>query len=171
MQVLSRTFVLTSLAAACLCGAALASAADTGSDATSANPRAARRAQFQQHFLDRIDSNHDGVISRAEYQAWVDGRFAKLDGDGDGVVTADEIAHSPATEKRNERRAEHFVQRFGDNGQIAKADFEAREMQRFDKAGGGADTVTADQLMPRHGGRRHHHGGHHGAGTATDQGQ
>jgi len=172
MQVLSRTFVLTGLAAACLFGTALAGAADTGSDTASTHPRVARHARFEQKFLDRIDTNRDGVVSRAEYQAWVDSRFAKLDGNGDGVVTADEIAQAAATQQREERRAEQFVKRFGgkDSGQVAKADFEAKEMARFDRISGGSDTVTADQLMPRRGKFMHHRGGS-AAAVSSDPGQ
>lgn len=157
MHTFSRRFALTALAA-CLCGSAMA--ADNANEAASANPRAERRAQVEQAFLDRIDTNHDGVISRAEYQAWVDSRFAKLDDNGDGVVTADEIAHSAATQQRDERRAEQFVKRFGgkDATQVTKADFEARQMARFDRVSGGSDTVTADQLMPKRGKFMHHRG-------------
>lgn len=167
MQILSRPFILTGLAT-CLLGATAAGAADT----TNTNPHAAHRAQFEQKMLDKIDTNHDGVISRAEYQAWVDSRFAKLDGNGDGVVTASEIAQSPATRQREERRAEMFVKRFGKDGsnEVAKADFEASQMARFDRIGGGADTVTADQLMPKRGAVRHHRGRGAAAGAA-DSGQ
>lgn len=172
MHIVSRTLTLTALAAACLSVGALAVAADNGSDAAAANPHAARRAQFEQAMLDKIDTNHDGVISRAEYQAWVDSRFAKLDGNGNGVVTADEIAHSPATQQRDERRAEHFVKRFDANGsgQVTKADFEARQMARFDRISGGSDTVTADQLMPKRGAFKHHRDGA-AAATSPDSGQ
>lgn len=157
MHTFSRRFALTALAA-CLCSSAMA--ADNANDAASANPRAERRAQVEQAFLDQIDTNHDGVISRAEYQAWVDSRFAKLDDNGDGVVTADEIAHSAATQQRDERRAEQFVKRFGgkDATQVTKADFEARQMARFDRVSGGSDTVTADQLMPKRDKFMHHRG-------------
>ena len=60
-----------------------------------AGSHAARRAEFEQRFLDQVDADHDGMVSRAEYQAWVDRRFAKLDANGDGRVDADEIAASP----------------------------------------------------------------------------
>ena len=159
MQSLSRSVVLSGFAAVCLSVAALASAADDGST-TGADARTARRAQFEQAFLDKIDTNHDGVISRAEYQAWVDGRFAKLDGNGNGVVTADEIAHSAATQEREERRAEQFVKRFGgkDATQVTLTEFEAKQMARFDRISGGGDTVTVDQLMPKRGLLMHHRG-------------
>jgi len=169
MHTLSRHFALTGLAAACLSVATLAGAADAPGNSTDNDARTARRAQFEQAFLDKIDTNHDGVISRAEYQAWVDGRFDRLDGNGNGVVTTDEIAQSPATQQRSERQAERFVKRFGgkDATQVTKADFEAREMARFDRISGGADTVTADQLMPKRGAFMHHRGGRAAAASSS----
>ena len=128
-------------------------------------------AQFEQAFLDKIDTNHDGVISRAEYQAWVDSRFDKLDANHDGRIDADEIAHSPATEQRAEQRAEKFVKHFapGGDGVVTKSDFEAKSMERFDRASGGADSVTVDQLMPKRG-SMHRRGGP-AAPATSDAGQ
>jgi hypothetical protein len=120
----------------------------------------ARHAEWRQQFFDKIDTNHDGTVSRAEYQAWIDGRFAKLDTNGDGTVNADEVASSPLAAERVEKRAQGFVRRYDTTGSgaVSKADFEAKEMQRFDRLGNGADSITADQFnaaaarrMKRHG--------------------
>ncbi len=135
----------------CATGAALAAPA-TDADVT----RSAKRAEFQQKLFDQIDTNHDGTISRAEYQAWIDGRFDKLDTNHDGVVDATEIANSPATAARVQKRAERFVQHFdtSGSGKVSKADFEAKAMKRFDRLAGGGDTVSAAQFTaPRQHGR------------------
>ena len=131
-------FTLTALVAA---GAAFAGP-PTNADGTPA-PNA-QPGQWRQQFFDKIDTNHDGTITRAEYQAWVDSRFSKLDTNGDGVVNADEVATSPMAAERAERRAEGFVQRYDTtgSGQVSKADFEAKQMQRFDRMSNGADSVT-----------------------------
>ncbi len=146
-------FAVSALAAA---GATFA--ADPASDATT--PAATSRAQWRQHFFDQIDTNHDGVISRAEYQAWVDSRFAKLDTSGDGVVTAQEIESSPATAARVHKRAEGFVKRYDTSGtgNVSKAEFEAKEMSRFDQLSGGADALTEAQLAAHRHGSMHKHG-------------
>lgn len=128
-----------------LLAATAASAADPAAGAAAPG---AKHGEWRQQFFGKIDTNHDGTISRAEYQAWVDGRFAKLDGNGDGVVNADEAAHSQAAAERVQKRAAGFVRRYdtSGSGQVSKADFEAREMQRFDRLSNGADSITEDQF-------------------------
>ena len=135
-------FTLTALVAA---GAAFAG---TAPDAGTTPAPNAQPGQWRQQFFDKIDTNHDGIISRAEYQAWVDSRFAKLDSNGDGVVNADEVATSPLAAERAEKRAQGFVRRYDTtgSGEVSRADFEAKEMQRFDRLSNGADSVTEDQF-------------------------
>ena len=145
-----RKIVLTALTLSALVCAAAASAAAPATSTPSATTPApgSKHAEWRQQFFDKIDTNHDGTISRAEYQAWIDGRFAKLDANSDGVVNADEVATSPMAVERVQKRAEGFVKRYdtSGNGEVSKADFEAKEMQRFDRLSNGADSVTEDQF-------------------------
>ena len=66
----------------------------------------------------------------------------------DGVVNADEVATSPMAAERVEKRAQGFVRRYDTTGrgEVSRADFEAKEMQRFDHMSNGADSVTEDQF-------------------------
>jgi hypothetical protein len=157
-----RKISLTAFVLSAFVAAATASAATpTTSDGAAAAPTApgARHAAWRQQFFEKIDTNHDGTISRAEYQAWVDSRFAKLDANGDGSVNADEIATSPAAVERVQKRAEGFVRRYDStgSGEVTKADFEAKEMQRFDRIGNGADSISADEFAAA----SHPHGHRH----------
>ena len=153
-----RKFIPVLFAVSTLTAVGAAFAADPPGDGTA--PSADARAQWRQHFFDRIDTNHDGVVSRAEYQAWVDSRFAKLDTSGNGIVTAQEIESSPETAARMQKRAEKFIKRYDTSGtgQVTQAQFEAKEMSRFDKLSGGTDTLTEAQLAAHRHGRKHRHG-------------
>ena len=143
-------FTLTALAAA-----ATASAADP---ATAPSDAANKHAEWRQQFFDKVDTNHDGTISRAEYQAWVDSRFAKLDSNGDGTVDANEVATSQAAAERVQKRAKGFVRRYdpSGDGQVSKADFEAKEMQRFDRLSDGTDSITQAQFAAAKSSRHRH---------------
>lgn len=151
--------VLPLLFAAATFGTCVLAHAGTAAPApTDTASRAAQRTAMRQQFADAIDTNHDGTISRDEYRAWVDQRFARLDGNGDGRVDAAEIADSPAARQRVQKRADRFVQRFDTSGtgKVSLADFEARAMQRFDRIADGASSVPVDEFAAagRHAGRR-----------------
>lgn len=171
-----RTLVPTLLAGA-VSGACLLATAGTALAAdppATASPSAmtGHRAEARQHFFDTLDANHDGVVSRAEYQAWVDSRFAGLDSNGDGSVDATEIESSPKTAERVQKRAEAFVKRYDQSGtgKVSRRDFEAREMARFDRIGGGADSVTEEQLAAHRHGMKHGHAPRQDGDAGTDGG-
>jgi hypothetical protein len=42
-------------------------------------------------YLDRMDGDRDGRVSLAEYQAWMGYAFERMDRNGDGLLTADEL--------------------------------------------------------------------------------
>jgi hypothetical protein len=166
-----RSHLRALLAAATLGACTLASAANTAtatSDpaAAAADTRASRHAEQRQRFFDQIDTNHDGVVSRDEYRSWIDSRFDKLDGNHDGNVDANEIASSPATQERVQKRADRFVQRLDTSGtgKVSLNDFEAKAMARFDRMANGGDTLTEDQLAGA--GRR---GWRHGHDATTTE--
>lgn len=165
-----RKIIPVLFAVSALAAAGSTFAADPGNHA--GTPTANSRAQWKQHAFDRIDTNHDGLISRAEYQAWIDSRFARLDTGGTGSVTAADIAASPATSARVQKRAEAFVKRYDTSGtgSVTKAEFETKEMSRFDKLSGGADTLTEAQLTARRHGGRHGHRQDPDAASGTDGG-
>lgn len=60
---------------ACLLWSALASAQVTGT----------------LDYLERMDGDHDGHVSLAEYQAWMGYAFEQMDANGDGMLTPEEL--------------------------------------------------------------------------------
>lgn len=42
-------------------------------------------------YLARMDSDHDGLVSLAEYQDWMSYAFVRMDRNGDGTLSADEL--------------------------------------------------------------------------------
>jgi hypothetical protein len=56
--------------------------------------------------LRQADSNGDKIVTRAEFDAAVEARFARADTDGSGVITAEEreAAKAAMKERRGERR-------------------------------------------------------------------
>lgn len=147
-----RTRIAVSLAAALL-------AAGTAA-AQSAAPNAQEGSR--KSLVDRIDANHDGTVTKAEYQAFVDRRFERLDANQDGFIDANEAASSTAGERRQSKRG-GMIQRLDTNGdgKISKAEFEAGSMKRFERLSGGADSISDDQLDNAMKQQRSRHGASH----------
>ena len=107
-----------------------------------------------------------GPTTRAEAQAKVQERFAKIDANKDGAITQAEFdAHRTAMKaewqaKRAERRAEMFAKLDADkNGQLSKAEFSAPRPDR----GEGHDMGEGEH-------RGGHRGGHHRGGGMMGMG-
>ena len=63
-----------------------------GDDAARKERATARRERW----IERLDTDHDGRVSREEYRAWRTGLFDRLDKDKDGRLSPDELPHRPA---------------------------------------------------------------------------
>ncbi|MEN4903276.1 EF-hand domain-containing protein [Luteimonas sp. TWI1437] len=70
--------------------------------ATGAGAQVARTTDY----LERMDTDGDGRVSLAEYQAWMGYAFDRLDRNGDGVLSVDEL---PGGQGRSISRAEHLA--------------------------------------------------------------
>ena len=72
-----------------------------------------KRAQFAQdvaqHEFDKLDANHDGIVSKDEYLAAAGTRFDALDTAHTGKLTAQQIAASPKMLRHDEFAAQHTV--------------------------------------------------------------
>lgn len=99
-----------------------------------------------ERMLARVDTNGDGLISKAENRAMVEARFARMDADKDGTVEAGEGRKGMGEGKRGgkwkrgaERRgpggpamAMKKADTNGD-GAISRAEFDAQSAERFAK--------------------------------------
>lgn len=113
---------------------------------------AAKHAEFAGRRFERLDTNHDGVVTLDEYTAAAIVRFKALDSAGNGRVTADEIANSPSAHERAERVSVRIVKRLDTNGDgaVSREEFLAAARQRFariDRNGDGF--ITADEIGQR----------------------
>jgi Ca2+-binding EF-hand superfamily protein len=108
-----------------------------------------KRGDFSQRILERVDSDKDGKISKAEFDAEGSKLFAKLDENGDGKIAANEMP---------QRHWARFGGKMFDrmdadkDGKVTKAEFEAagdKMFQRMDKNGDGI--IEKDEMQKPHG--------------------
>ena len=128
----------------------------------------------------RQDANHDGVSTRAEAIAQADARFAQMDTDHDGRITAGEMrAYREALHDRmvasgrdvpvpppSSRKHDGMGRRVDPNGDgsVTREEFEARALRRFDRMDANHDgtidaTERANAAEMRHIDRREHRDG------------
>ncbi|MCF7221783.1 hypothetical protein [Marilutibacter chinensis] len=56
-----------------------------------ATANATAQVQATGDYLSRMDGDQDGLVSLAEYQDWMSYAFVRMDRNGDGILTADEL--------------------------------------------------------------------------------
>lgn len=100
-----------------------------------------------ERMMARVDTNGDGLISKAENRAMVEARFARMDADKDGTVEAGEGRKSMGKGKGKWKRSGEgrgpggpggpaMAMKKADtngDGAISKAEFDAMSAQRFAK--------------------------------------
>lgn len=113
------------------------------------------------------DSNKDGSIDRAEFDAGRASHFKTIDGNGDGFITADEMKafHDQRRQEmgggmggKHGDRAANFLKRLdtSGDGRITAGEWQADSLKRFGKFDSNGDgAVTADELENMH---KHRHG-------------
>ena len=110
----------------------------------------------------RYDTNKDGVVDRAEWKAGQEARFKRLDANGDGKLTQDELfARTPATgnsvlpSDRQSERQSAFFQRLDANkdGVVTVEEFMAQADRNFARCDinkdGRIDTAECRQALQR----------------------
>ncbi len=138
---------------AALCSAPLTTFAQSN-DAPAATAAGAHPPVFD-HMLKKMDSDGDGKISSAEFQAAAAARFNAIDSQGTGKITAEQIANSKPAKERDQKLAEREVKKIGSNGVITKDQYLAAAQARFAKLDRNGDGyITADEMPAGHGAQR-----------------
>jgi Ca2+-binding EF-hand superfamily protein len=117
-----------------------------------------KAAQFAQKRLDKLDTNHDGVVTQAEYLAAAAAMYSQFDAQGNGKVTASEIAASPRAQERVAHATERVVKRLDTNadGVVSQAEYLAAAQKRFSRMDKNGDGFIESDELPAH---RWAHGG------------
>lgn len=130
-----------------------------------------RRGQVADSMFEEMDTNHDGFVSREEFNAFNNKRFDAVDTNHDGKISHEEMeaAREKAMNQMAERMREQFDQRFdaadaNHDGALSRE--EAQKMPRiaqdFDEIDANHDgKVTRDEI------RRYFEGMRPGAGGMT----
>jgi len=118
---------------------------------TQAAPGTSRGERMAQHILARVDTDHDGKISKAEFDTESVALFKRLDKNSDGKIASDEV---PARHWGG--KGPMFGQMDTDkDGKVTKAEFTAAEDKMFQKLDANGDgVITPDEFAAAH--HRHH---------------
>ena len=115
-----------------------------------AQPSNDRQARFAEHIMTRVDADHDGKISKAEFDAESATMFKRMDKNSDGKIASDEMP-----KPRGDRFAGRLFDRADTDhdGKVTKAEFTAagdQMFQKLDKNGDGA-IEKSEMRHPGHG--------------------
>ena len=81
--------------------------------------------QMHNYLFNKFDANEDGVITKAEYMEFIDERFDKMDTDGNGTITKEDLYDS---------RFYTFLP------ELAQAVFRDSDLDQ-------SDTITKDEML------------------------
>lgn len=117
--------------------------------------------------LETLDTDKDGAVSKAEFEARRAADFTAADSDKDGNVSAAELSafHEQKMAEHRAEREKRMYERLDANkdGKVTKDEFEGAGMfDRMDKNKDGK--ISADEM------KGHGHGGHHGYGVPDGDG-
>ena len=120
------------LTATFLIGVASTAVIATAKGGPGAGPRGAGLEQM----FERVDTNNDGAITRAEIEAASAARFAATDTNGDGFLSLEEMTTAAETESAD-RRAKRIEARLNwldanDDGQLSLEEMQAND-RRIDR--------------------------------------
>lgn len=102
--------------------------------------------------LFQSDSNSDGVVTRAEFDAGRDAMFARLDANSDGQLARDEMRAGRHGRRGGGGHRGAFIARGADaneDGQITRDEFLARPIEQFNRLDRNSDGVISADEQPQ----------------------
>lgn len=119
-----------------------------------------RGGMMGEKMLARIDTNGDGLISKAENRAAIEARFARMDANGDGTLATDERGKGMGKWKRGGGRRGAMSGGPGPmpggmkadangDGVITRAEFDAQSAARFTAMDANKDGKIEKSEMPK----------------------
>lgn len=118
----------------------------TGFASTVSAQEAGSREDRRAEIFSELDQNNDGSISAEEFVNRPD-RFARADVDGNGLLTAKEIA--AVGQDRAERRVARMIERLDQNGDgaLSQEEIEARRdpARMFERLDANSDGVVSEE--------------------------
>ena len=96
--------------------------------AIGATPALAQNKSSNGGLMAKLDANHDGSVSRGEYNAYRDGLFSQLDRNKDGSISKAEYVRSGKGKAAREAEFKR-ISRSGDR--VTKADWDADIVRLF----------------------------------------
>ena len=101
--------------------AALALVAFMGAPAMAEQGRQGMPEGHGKMMKNEADTNDDGMLSKAEFMAMQEKRFAEMDGNSDGSVTKEEMkAHVGKMKEKFEERRKEMKEKMEENGKKAE---------------------------------------------------
>ena len=151
-----RKILIAGAAGAALIVAGVAVAETAGTPAPGAAP-----AGGPHRMLQEADTNRDGAVSRAEFNAGVQARFARLDTNRDGSLTREEMRagrpdRGPGHEGR--RGGGHRNADANNDGVIMREEFLAGPSAMFERLDANRDGRLTQEERPQRGARGERHG-------------
>lgn len=83
--------------------------------------------RLREGHLNRLDTNKDGSVSRAEYEAFMRIAFAKLDSNGDDFIIPNDVANILTGKQFSDADANN-------DGRLSRGEFLSQVMQDFTNA-------------------------------------
>jgi Ca2+-binding EF-hand superfamily protein len=154
------------LITALVAGVALTTGALTGIGAAFAGPDHGRGdghgGRSHDRMLEKLDTDKDGAVSKAEFEAKRNADFTAADTNKDGNVSAAELSafHEKKMAERKAEREKRMYDRLDANkdGKVTKGEFEGAGM--FDRMDTNKDgKIAADEMMAHGKGSHRGHGG------------